>query len=135
MFNFWGGHFSCLKRIVYDVVPLLEGPKFTPDAGTVPIGPRGTVRFLKEMNLKKLTRCKLCSQNFSTLSLMKFSLPHLWCKGKKKKFLTTAHARLDKPAAIVCQSWQSNAYHQQSRYKAEHLVASFFLVRPQSQTA
>ena len=46
------GHFSCLKRIDYDVVPLLEGPKFTPDAGTVPIGPRGTVRFLKEMNLK-----------------------------------------------------------------------------------
>lgn len=46
------GHFSCLKRIDYDVVPLLEGPKFTPDAGTVPIGPRGTVRFLKEMSLK-----------------------------------------------------------------------------------
>ena len=47
-----GSHFSCLKRIDYDVVPLLEGPKFTPDGGTVPIGPRGTVRFLKEMNLK-----------------------------------------------------------------------------------
>ena len=47
-----GSHFSCLKRIDYDVVPLLEGTKFTPDAGTVPIGPRGTVRFLKEMNLK-----------------------------------------------------------------------------------
>lgn len=46
------GHFSCLKRIDYDVVPLLEGPKFTPDTGTVPIGPRGTVRFLKERNLK-----------------------------------------------------------------------------------
>ena len=26
----------------------LRGAKFPPDAGTVPIGPRGTVRFLKQ---------------------------------------------------------------------------------------
>ena len=42
-----------------ELAPLLEGPKLTPDAGTVPIGPRGTVRFLKQddMYVLRITAC------------------------------------------------------------------------------
>ena len=41
-----------------EIAPLLEGPKFPPDAGTVPIGPKGTVRFL-EQEQKTILKTKM----------------------------------------------------------------------------
>lgn len=36
------------------MAPLLKGPKFAPEAGAVPIGPKGTVRFLKQSKTEQI---------------------------------------------------------------------------------